>query len=255
LPISSLIRYLSSLPTTPHFLLQQPTLNDDSNTFNTPESTPTTDYHPTMASPPPGEQIPSLQAGQKRKRDEGETDAKNECRNETQDEKTAETIDEDIEDDGNAKVDIRTLVPDNYEPENENEEEQDGSDEENESAIEDNTNYPKHDESDEPFPPCVYYDEAIDDIEERFTLIAQRIYELLEGRNSSSKSLAAHKNKADELGEMPSTELIRIAILGGAGAGKSSLLNAVTAKPDLAKSVSFHIANDICRHTDASTAQ
>lgn len=106
--------------------------------------------------------------------------------------------------------------------------------------MEDSTNHSKHDESDEPFLPCVYYDEAIEDIEERFTLIAQRISEQLEDRKSTSTALAAHKAKADELNKIPITEKIRVAILGGAGAGKSSLLNAVTGKPDLAKSVSFH---------------
>ena len=195
-----------------------------------------------MASPAPGEQPPPVQVGQKRKREDEETDAKKDAEGDVKDATQADTQGDSnvdgTEDDGGAKVDTNTLVPDHYEPEQEPDEEQDDSDDENESLVEDSASYPKHDESKEPFPSCVYYDEAIEDIEERFTLIAQRIFEQLEDRKSSSTVLAVHKAKADELSDVPSTEKIRIAILGGAGAGKSSLLNAVTGKPDLAKSVS-----------------
>lgn len=197
-----------------------------------------------MASPAPGEQPPPVQVGQKRKREDEETDAKKDAEGEVKDATKADNQEDSnadgTEDDGGAKVDTNTLVPDHYEPEQEPDEEQDDSDDENESLVEDSASYPKHDESKEPFPSCVYYDEAIEDIEERFTLIAQRIFEQLEDRKSSSTVLAVHKAKADELSDIPSTEKIRIAILGGAGAGKSSLLNAVTGKPDLAKSVSLH---------------
>jgi chromosomal replication initiation ATPase DnaA len=199
-----------------------------------------------MASPGSDEQTQAAQVGQKRKREDEETDGKNEVEGETKDnnhviehESKNGNDDDGGEDDGGAKVDTNTLVPDHYEPEKEDDEEQDGSDDENENAVEESANYPKHEESDEPFPHCAYYDEAIEDIEERFTLIPQRIFELLADRRSSSTALVAYKDKADELGEIPCTEKMRIAILGGAGAGKSSLLNAVTGKPDLAKSVSL----------------
>ena len=202
-----------------------------------------------MASPAPGEQPPPVQAGQKRKRDDEESDAKKDAEGEitdtTKDGLQDETNADGPEDDGGAKVDTNTLVPDHYEPDQEPDEEQDDNDEEDENVVEDSTNYPKHDESDEPFPSCVYYDDGIEDIKERFSLIAQRIFEQLEDRKSSSKALAARKAKAEELSEIPGTEKIRIAILGGAGAGKSSLLNAVTGKPDLAKSVSLRFQTDL----------
>jgi predicted GTPase len=197
-----------------------------------------------MASPAPGEQPPSVQAGQKRKREDEETDVKhdikNEVKNEIENEKKAEADDEDVEDDGGAKIDTNTLVPDDYEHAEESNDECEDSDEDNENAVEDNANYPKHDESDEPFPACAYYDEVVDDIDEKLTSIAERVYDLLEEHNSSSATFAAHKSKAEELSKIPNTEKIRIAILGGAGAGKSSLLNAITGKHDLAKSVSSH---------------
>lgn len=229
------------LPTTSHFLLY-PRLNDNPNTSNPSEITSSTKYCPTMASPAPGEQPPSVLVGQKRKREEEEIDAKpvikNEVKNEIEHEK-ADTKDEDVEDDGGAKIDTNTLVPDDYEHEEASDVEGDDSDEDNEDAVEDDTNYPKHDESDEAFPACAYYDEAIDDVDEKLTSIAERVYDLLEEHDSSSATFAAHKSKAEELSKIPTTEKIRIAILGGAGAGKSSLLNAITGKHDLAKSVSF----------------
>lgn len=191
-----------------------------------------------MASPAPGKQSPSVQIGQKRKRDENDNDIKHEVKHEVKNQTKDEHGSEDVEDDGGAKIDTKTLVPENYEPEEDNEDGADENDEEDENAAEENANHPKHDESDEPFPSCAYYDDATKDIEERLTSIAERVYELLEDRESDSKALLSHRQKAKELSKIPVTEKIRVAILGGAGAGKSSLLNAVTGKPDLAKSVS-----------------
>jgi ABC-type glutathione transport system ATPase component len=193
-----------------------------------------------MASPAPGEQSLIVQIGQKRKRDDEETDVKHEVKNETQDEKKVKTKDEDVEDDNDATVDINTLVPDGYEREEDNNDDgNDDSDEENENVVEDSANHPKHDESDEPFPACAYYDEAIEDLNEKLTSIAERIHDVMEEHDSSSAVFAVHKGKAEDLSKFPITDKMRIAILGGAGAGKSSLLNAVTGKHDLAKSVRF----------------
>lgn len=212
-----------------------------------------------MASPAPSEQPPLVQVGQKRKREEERTgvksDIKNEVKSEIESEKNIKTNDEDVEDNGGAKVDTNTLVPDDYESENESGDERDDSDEEDEDAVEDTANYPKHDESDEPFPECAYYDEAIDDVDEKLTSIAERVHDLLEEHESRSATVAAHKSKAEELSKIPKTEKIRIAILGGAGAGKSSLLNAITGKHDLAKSVSLPSIPYQCQHTNTFTAQ
>jgi len=234
---------LPFFPQHPTFSLQ-PTTNDTSNTPNTFGITATTNHYPAMASPAPGEQTPYVQVGQKRKREDEESDVKphikNEVKKEVESEKKADTKNEDVEDDGGAKIDTGTLVPDDYENEHEEEsgDEREDSDEDDENAVEDSANYPKHDESDEPFPECAYYDEAIDDVDEKLASIAERVYDLLEEHDSSSPTFAAHKSKAEELSKLPKTEKIRIAILGGAGAGKSSLLNAITGKQDLAKSVS-----------------
>jgi len=234
---------LPFFPQHPNFSLQL-TTNDTSNTPNTFGTTATTNHCPAMASTAPDAQPPSAQVGQKRKREDEESDVnpdiKNEVKKEIESEKKPDTKNEDVEDDGGAKIDTGTLVPDDYENEHEEEsgDECEDSDEDDENAVEDNANYPKHDESDEPFPECAYYDEAIDDVDEKLTSIAERVYDLLEEHDSTSPTFAGHKNKAEELSKLPKTEKIRIAILGGAGAGKSSLLNAITGKQDLANSVS-----------------
>jgi ABC-type glutathione transport system ATPase component len=208
-----------------------------------------------MASPAPGEQNSSVQTGQKRKREDDDSEIQNEVKNEVKSEIKGE--DAEAEADGGANVDTNTLVPNDYEPDEDDENENDSNDEDDddENTAEDNANHPKHQESDEPFPACAYYDEAIEDVEEQLTSIAERVQALLEDHNSSSKVLVAHKRKANELSDMPPTEKMRIAILGGAGAGKSSLLNAVTGKPDLAKSVSIRPVICWCEYANFSTAQ
>lgn len=212
-----------------------------------------------MASLALSEQPPLVQVGQKRKRKDERTDVKsdikNEVKSEIESEKKFKANDEDVEDNGGAKVDTNTLVPDDYESEEGSGDERDDSDEEDEDAVEDTANYPKHDESDEPFPECAYYDEAMDDVDEKLTSIAERVHDLLEEHDSSSVTVAAHKSKAKESSKIPKTEKIRIAILGGAGAGKSSLLNAITGKHDLAKSVNSPSIPYQCQHTNMIIAQ
>jgi hypothetical protein len=188
-----------------------------------------------MASSMPGEQIPSVQTGQKRKREDDDIKIKNESKTELKN----EIKDEDAEVDDGANVDTHTLVPNNYEPDENDENELDSDNGDDDNAVDDDANHPVHHESDEPLPPCAYYDEVTEEAVQQLTSIAERIHVLLEDHNSGSKLLAAHKENAKELSEVPSTKKIKIAILGGAGAGKSSLLNAVTGKPDLAKSVNI----------------
>jgi chromosomal replication initiation ATPase DnaA len=180
-----------------------------------------------MASPVPGEQTLSVQVGQKRKREDDESD------------EDPDIKDVDVKDESSAKMDTNDLIPDDYElDEDDGEDQLEEFDDGGASAGDDNSNHPTHDESQEPFPLYAIYDGEIENIEEKLTSIPQRIIDLLYDSQSSSKAIKGLNSRAEALAEVPKTEKIRIAILGGAGVGKSSLLNAITGKTDLAKSVS-----------------
>lgn len=168
------------------------------------------------------EQTPSTQAGKKRKREISES----------------HVAQEDQQDGADAKPDVNTLIPDDQEPEDDEEDDEVGSDDDFENTSDQNIDYPTHDEDSEPFPQCAIYDDAIEDIEEKVSSIAERVESRLSAHNSNSKTVGNYLSTAENLSFPPEAKKIRIAILGGAGVGKSSLLNAVIGKPDLAKSVS-----------------
>lgn len=191
-----------------------------------------------MASPAPGEQTPSAQVGQNRKRDTDDHDARTGERQFADatgddagflkpDDEYHDTDDDNDDDNGST-----------YTPDEEDEEDQD-ADGENDDSFESigEENATTYDESQEPFPACVVYDSGIEDIKKRLTLIPNAILQILPKDSIKSKSLNMHIAKAKEISEFPKTAGIKIAILGNAGAGKSSLLNAVTDVPELAKSV------------------
>lgn len=183
---------------------------------------------PTMASPAPGEQTPSVQIGRKRKREEDKDDE-------------AYSIDaEGAPEDEGVRRDTNDLIPDDYDIEEDYDDDDQDDTEENDASVgEDDADHPKHDESDESFPPYAIYDDAIEDIQDKLISIPQQILNLAEDCKSNSRQLKGLRDRAQKLNHLPETEKLKIAILGGAGVGKSSLLNAVTGKPDLAKSVSI----------------
>jgi hypothetical protein len=94
-----------------------------------------------------------------------------------------------------------------------------------------------YDESQELFPACAIYDAEIYGVKKRLTSIPQQVLSILQENSIKSKLLDMHMAKAKVLCTFPETDRVRIAILGSAGVGKSSLLNAVTNIPGLAKSV------------------
>lgn len=168
------------------------------------------------------EQTPSTQAGQKRKREDSE----------------AHVAREDQQDGTDVKPDVNTLIPEERESEDDDEDDEVDSDDDCENTNGPNIEYPMHDEDSEPFPQCAIYDDAIEDIEEKVSSIAERVESRLSAHNSNSRTVGNYLSTAENLSCVPEAKKIRIAILGGAGVGKSSLLNAVIGKPDLAKSVS-----------------
>jgi GTP-binding protein EngB required for normal cell division len=60
---------------------------------------------------------------------------------------------------------------------------------------------------------------------------------ILQENGDQNKSINKHIARAKEICNFPETDRLKIAVLGCAGVGKSSLLNAVTSIPGLAKSV------------------
>lgn len=175
-----------------------------------------------MAAPDSHDQTTSTQAGQKRKHEDSE----------------AHVAREDQQDSADVKPDVNTLIPDDQEPEDDEEDDEDDTDDDCEVTSDQIVDYPTHDEDSEPLPQCAICDDAIEDIEEKVSSIAERVESLLSAHNSNSKTVGDYLSTAENLSCPPEPKKIRIAILGGAGVGKSSLLNAVIGKSDLAKSVS-----------------
>jgi len=192
-----------------------------------------------MASPAPDEQSSRVRGGQKRKRETNDHDARTDERqfaDAAEDEANFMNPDDDDHetDNDNDNDNGSTYTPDD---EDDEDQEPDENDDGYDSFSEENANITIYDESQEPFPAYVVYDSGIEDIKKRLTLIPKEVLQILPEDSIKSKSLSMHIAKAKEISEFPKTAGIKIAILGSAGAGKSSLLNAVTDVPDLAKSV------------------
>jgi predicted GTPase len=130
-----------------------------------------------------------------------------------------------------------SLVPENYEHSEDDDEDDELEDEDaNENVVEEVSEMPGHDESAEPLPKCAVYDGDARAIQKKVTAIPQQVLDELE--KHGCLSLKSHIVEAQRLCDPPKITKLRIAILGCAGSGKSSLLNAITGKADLAKSVS-----------------
>ncbi|KAK5700424.1 hypothetical protein LTR17_022926 [Elasticomyces elasticus] len=95
-----------------------------------------------------------------------------------------------------------------------------------------------HVESSEAFPGCAIYDKDIPAIKKAMTGIPKKAVEVLTGQDCSGKHAKTHMRAAQALLEIPTTKRPKIALIGNAGVGKSSLLCAVTDMLNLAKSLS-----------------
>jgi GTPase SAR1 family protein len=160
--------------------------------------------------------------GEKRKREADDIDSKDDYQ----------------QDGGHATVEPDSVVPENYEHSDDDSDDPPEDEDDEENVIEEISEIPSHDESTEPFPKCAVYDDETGVIQERITAILQQVLDGLEEHGCLSKAFKSHISKARKLCGLPKTRKLRIAILGCAGAGKSSLLNAITGKPDLAQSLS-----------------
>lgn len=194
-----------------------------------------------MASPAPGEQSPSVQTGRKRKRSTDDDDYKDETLQDV--EPAAELYqNHDTDDDSDRSESPSDNDGSDYDPDGENEE-QDEEDEEaafvatlNEPNMEKATYY----ESSEAKPAHPVFDDVTPDIIKGIAAIPQRVLEQLPGVDpKTSLRLKCYLDSAEALRSVPSKVKLKIAMLGDAGVGKSSLLNAITHKEGLAKTVSF----------------
>ena len=193
-----------------------------------------------MASPAPSVQGQLVKLDLKRKReadDAGSEDDHQQVEHQQDEHQQDEhQKDELFHDEGNVTVEPSPVVPYDYEHSDNDDDDQSQDEEDEENVIEELSDIPTHGDSAEPFPKCAIYDDNIDEIEKRITAIPQQVLVKLEEHGCSS--LKSHISKAQKLYNLPETPKMRIAILGCAGAGKSSLLNAITGKADLAKSLS-----------------
>jgi GTPase SAR1 family protein len=173
-----------------------------------------------MASPAPEVQDQPTLVGEKRKRETEDIDSNDEYH----------------QDESNSTVKPDSVVPDNYSLSRSDGEEQTDVEDDDENVVEEASDIPTHDDSAEPFPKCAIFDHDIEAIEEKITALSQQLLDKLEEHGCGS--LKPYISRAQKLCNLPETPKMRIAILGSAGVGKSSLLNAITGKADLAKSLS-----------------
>lgn len=130
-------------------------------------------------------------------------------------------------------------VPEDYQGEDESELSEIEGDSDEEHAVPDDVEeIEMYSEATEPLPERACYDKDIEGIKKRLSVIAKRAHELFATSPNTSKTATTHKTRANNLQVLPDTGKLRVAILGGAGTGKSSLLNSLTDTPELAKSVS-----------------
>jgi len=81
-----------------------------------------------------------------------------------------------------------------------------------------------HDEDAESFPKCVIYDKDIPAIINNLTNIPKRIESILNRYDCDSRHVKVQLKSAAELSTIPPTRKLRIASLGGAGAGRLSII-------------------------------
>ncbi|KAK3613193.1 hypothetical protein LTR56_028023 [Elasticomyces elasticus] len=95
-----------------------------------------------------------------------------------------------------------------------------------------------HMESSEAFPGCAIYDKDIPALKKAIMSIPKKVVEILGPHDCDGKHAKMHMRAAKALLEIPTTKRPRIALIGNAGAGKSSSFNACVDMLNLAKSLS-----------------
>lgn len=94
-------------------------------------------------------------------------------------------------------------------------------------------------ERQEPYPACAMFDPDVPEIKLSLEGISKHALTVLEEHPCNNFLVEQFKRKAQELVTMRKPRAVRIALLGNAGAGKSSLLNSLTDIPGLAKTASL----------------
>ncbi|KAH0275519.1 hypothetical protein KCU91_g4501, partial [Aureobasidium melanogenum] len=94
-------------------------------------------------------------------------------------------------------------------------------------------------EADEKFPPCAAYHEDVRAISSRITEILDKTVEHLSEISDQSDSLARLLEQAKETRKFPDPKIPTIALLGDAGAGKSSLISALLDTPHISREGNF----------------
>lgn len=110
-------------------------------------------------------------------------------------------------------------------------------DENDEDMNEIQTTHVVYNPTTETYPTCPVYHKDMPKLSSDLTEIPKKIVGILQQYACESGPVKFHQKAAEILFEIPTPKKLRVALLGDAGAGKSSVLNSLSDIPDLAKSV------------------
>lgn len=108
---------------------------------------------------------------------------------------------------------------------------------EGEDSLGDMDNECEYDEGGEPWPACVAFDLDFANLKEHLSQISNTAMKIVDDSGCQSQRALSLRKNACQGTNVPRSNREKVALLGNTGAGKSSLLNSLLDRPDLARAV------------------